>query len=281
MINENLKLSIDKIYEKLLKDKGIILLDNANKEESREIFKLSTNYPEMIVFNIGKAEDKKIVFRYKTKSKDYIDIKKLLRDGNEFYSNKNYDECLKNYLEVLSFGFPKGFVYGRIGLCYLKKGNKEKALDYLIVSDYICKQENDTYDFSNLIIKLKNELNNTTKKEETNTKKNVDNYYGIENIEEIINHILNSNSDIRTVCNSLGMTEEQTNILILLFARDFYSEGYYCKGDYYLKLVEKTKNKTKNVNKLLEEIRKNKKFYINRPTEESKQIVLKLQSQKH
>lgn len=52
------------------------------------------------------------------------------------------------------------------------------------------------------------------------------------------------------------------------------------KGDQFLKSVEKSKNKTKFTSKLFEEVRHNKRFYINRATEDSQQLVLTLQPKK-
>ena len=108
----------------------------------------------------------------------------------------------------------------------------------------------------------------------------VQNQYGIENLDEITSYILKSGLDVETACKELGMTDEQIDIIHLIYARKFYSQGDYEKGDQFLKTVEKSKNKTKFTLKLFEEVRSNKKFYINRVNKDSQKLVLTLQPKK-
>ena len=86
--------------------------------------------------------------------------------------------------------------------------------------------------------------------------------------------------DVETACQELGMTDEQIDTIRLIFAREFYTQGNYEKGDQFLKNVEKSKNKTKFTSKLFDEVRRNKRFYINRPSEKPQQLVLTLQPKK-
>lgn len=60
------------------------------------------------------------------------------------------------------------------------------------------------------------------------------------------------------------ITEEQSLLIKLIYARDYYTEEMYLLGDILLKEVEKSNNKTLRVKKLLNEVRANKKFYKHR-----------------
>ena len=90
---------------------------------------------------------------------------------------------------------------------------------------------------------------------------NESNNYGIENFDEINEFICDSKLDVETACNKLNISREETDIIKLIYARKFYTQGNKEKGDLFLKVVEKTKNKSKLVQKILDEIRKNKKLY--------------------
>ena len=100
-----------------------------------------------------------------------------------------------------------------------------------------------------------------------------ENYYGIENINELA-ELISSGINIDDVCTTLGLNDEQKAIATLVLARESYAQENYTMGDQYLKKVEKSKNKTKFVTSLFEEVRKNKRFYRNRVDEKNKPLVL-------
>lgn len=54
---------------------------------------------------------------------------------------------------------------------------------------------------------------------------------------------------------------EETEIIKLIYAREYYRAGFIKKGDEFIKSVERSTVKTNFINKLLEEIRENKKSY--------------------
>lgn len=69
---------------------------------------------------------------------------------------------------------------------------------------------------------------------------------------------------------------EETDIVKLLYAREYYTQGDDDKGDLFLTSVERSKNKTNKTRKIIEEIRKNKRFYKNRQEDTSTELVLSL-----
>lgn len=277
---------IEKKHELLLNGQGMVLLKPMNRERRKRIHEMVKEYSDMVSFSIGEKENRQIVLRYKVFVNGYVDIKNLIRLGNLAYNNGNYDECIQNYLQLLQFGIPKAIVYAKLGLAYMKKGNKELAIDYLTIATYMSKQEKGDFDFTELIADLKGLISEGDKKPRFRmTVKEFENdtesYYGIENFDEITSYILECNLDVESACKQLGMDEEQIDTVKLIYAREYYSQGDYEKGDQFLKSVEKSKTKTKLTLKLLSEIRRNKIFYINRANGTHRRLVLSLQPKKH
>ena len=167
----------------------------------------------------------------------------------------------------------------------MKKGEKDTAIDYFTIATQLSNQEDGEFDFTELIEVLNGLIPIKYKKPYFKMKiedfgNDLQNHYGIENLDEITLYILESGLDVETACQELGMTNEQIDTIRLIYARNFYSQGDYEKGDQFLKSVEKSKNKTKFTSKLLEEVRKNKRFYINRSGEKPQPLALALQPKK-
>lgn len=68
------------------------------------------------------------------------------------------------------------------------------------------------------------------------------------------------------------------NIVKLIYAREYYRQRNFEQGNQLLKSFEKSQNRTKTTNKLCEEIRRNKRFYQNQTTTNSKKLTLSLKA---
>lgn len=108
----------------------------------------------------------------------------------------------------------------------------------------------------------------------------LDNYYGISNFNEISLYILSSGLDVESACSELMLSNEETNIIRLIFAKEYYAKKYYEIGDKFVKCVEQS-DKTDKVIKILNEIRTNKMFYFNREQSNSLNLSLKLSPKKN
>lgn len=276
---------IESKHELLLNGQGMVLLRPMNNERRKKIHDIVKKYPDMVSFSIGEGDNRQIVLRYKPFIDEYVDVKNLINMGNLAYKEGNYDSCIEDYLQLLQFGEPKAFVYAKLGLAYMKKMKIDTAIDYFTIATQLSKQEERQFDFTELIARLNGLINEEDIKPRFRMRtedfdNDAQNHYGIENLDEITSFILESGLDVETACNELGMTNEQIDTIRLIYARKFYSQGNYEKGDQFLKSVEKSKNKTKFTLKLFEEVRRNKRFYINRAKEDSQQLVLTLQPKK-
>lgn len=164
----------------------------------------------------------------------------------------------------------------------MKKWQIPLAIDYLTIATDLSKKENVDFDFSDLIARLKGDIPEEDRKPRFRmTQKDFDysdvcDYYGIDNFSKINSFIIESGLDVETACEQLGLSLEEVDIIKLIYAREFYTQGSYDKGDIFLKSVEKSKNKTKKTKKVFEEVRKNKRFFQNRKSNSNTELVLTL-----
>lgn len=275
---------IESKYQKLLLDKGILLLKPMNAERRRNIYSIVKTYGDMVAYSIGEGETKPVVLRYRPQLEERYDPKKLIIDGNNAYNEQNYDECIDCYLKILSFGKPRTSAFAKLGLAYMKKFKLDKAIEYLTVATYMAKENNENYDFTELIDRLKGNTDEDAKPrfimKESDFKNDLDNHYGITNFDEINTLITDGYLDVDSACENLNIEEEQKTRLKLLYAKLYYSYGEYEIGDSFINDVEKTNDKSNFVKKELETIKKNKRFYINREKTIESKLSLSLKPKK-
>ena len=266
----------EKLYE--LYEKGIVLLKPMDSRRRKKIHTIVKDIPDVTSFSIGTDSNRQIVLRFKPFMNEYLDFSATAKEGNNAYNNGQYDDCIESYRKLLEFGEPKAWVYAKLGLAYMKKFDKDTAIDYLTIATALSKEEQTDFDFTELIASLKGLINPEDKKPRIKMTtddfgNDTENYYGIENINELA-ELISSGINIDDVCTTLGLNDEQKAIATLVLARESYAQENYTMGDQYLKKVEKSKNKTKFVTSLFEEVRKNKRFYRNRVDENHKPLVL-------
>ena len=265
-----------KLYE--LYEKGIVLLKPMDSNRRKGIHDIVKDIPDVTSFSIGTDSNRQIVLRFKPFMNEYLDFSATAKEGNNAYNNGQYDDCIESYRKLLEFGEPKAWVYAKLGLAYMKKFDKDTAIDYLTIATALSKEEQTDFDFTELIASLKGLINPEDKKPRIKMTtddfgNDTENYYGIENINELA-ELISSGINIDDVCTTLGLNDEQKAIATLVLARESYAQENYTMGDQYLKKVERSKNKTKFVTSLFEEVRKNKRFYRNRVDKNRKPLVL-------
>lgn len=276
--HDDLEFINGKLYE--LYEKGIVLLKPMDSNRRKRIHNIVKDIPDVASFSIESDSNRQIVLRFNPFMNKYLDFSAIAKKGNNAYNNGQYDDCIKSYRKLLEFGRPKSWVYARLGLAYMKKFDKDTAIDYLTIATALAKEEKVEFDFTELIASLKGLIDPEDKKPEVKMttddfENDIENYYGIKNINELA-ELISSGINIDDACATLGLNDEQKAIATLVLARECYAQENYTIGDKYLKKVEKSKNKTKFVTSLFEEVRKNKRFYRNRVDENHKPLVLTL-----
>lgn len=265
-------------HQLLVNGQGIIVLKNMNDEKRQIIHKIVSKYRDMVSFEIGNAGHERIVLRYRPFLKDKIDVKDLSKKGYNYYVAGNYEECINAYKTLLQFGTPRAYVYASLGLSYMKKGDLKVAIDYLEISTELSRKEDNFFDFTELVAKLKGVELEYKPYVKMDVEEFESNPVATQlEYEEIKNYIIESGLDVESSCLKLGMTLEQIDTIKLLFAIDYYTQGAYEKGDQFLKSFVQSKHKIEDNLKLYNDIIKNKKFYINRKDENQKTLKLTLQ----
>lgn len=255
---------IDKAKLLLEDNKGIVLLEHLNTRKRKYIHKKVDEIENMDSFSIGYCSTRRIVFKY-SKKEENINIDELIKLGNDLYQKREYKGCIETFKRVLANGVNKYFIYSKIGLSYMKLGDKKLALDYLIVANELIKLNyNDNNNFDSLIKKLKEENKSANENSDMYFYDMTNDNFGIENINDILHLIIDEKEDISKVKEKFELSNIEINIIKLFIAKEYYTDCFFDTGDRYLKEVEKSKDRNKVVNKLLNEIRENKLFYKNR-----------------
>jgi len=276
---------IAKKYKQLVRKKGIILLRPMDSDRIDRIIDMVKEYPNMVAFAIGKDDKQQVVLKY-NKAIENVDVKNLIKQGEAAYSSGKYNECLKNFLQLLqTFDEPKPYIYAKLGLTYAKKNNIPLAIDYLTIATELSKQlnkANGKFDFTEKLLVLKGEISQEDTKpvfkvsQQDFNYNDVNNFYGIDNFNDINDYVCESGLDVESACHQLQIPSEKINLIKLIYAREFYMQGDFDRGDLLLKSFERSKDKTQETIKISNEIRKNKRFYQNRQTETSRKLVLSL-----
>ena len=283
-VKDSEKEFIENKHQQLLTEQGIIILRAMDNERRKNIHRIVKTYPDMVSFSIGEGDKRQIVLRYKPNIDEYVDIKNLVMMGNIAYKNGDYDSCISDYLQLLQFGTPKAFVYAKLGLAYMKKWNIDLSVNYLYIATELSKNEDRKYDFTELIASLRGEIDESDKKPRFKMKSedfaNDTDNYGIDNFDNITTYMLETGLDVESACLQLGYSLEEIDIIKLIYAREYYSQGDFEKGDQFLKSVEMSNNKTKLTKRIFEEVRTNKKFYMNRTRDNIQRLSLALKVKK-
>ena len=272
------------LLNNLNEDKPIVLLPTVSSEDEMDLIFdiIYSDYPNISVFAINTADGSQAVARYKVELEEFIDFKELFVSAKNDYHNHNYQDALIKYRQLLTVGNPHPGIYGAYGLCLRNAGKKEEAIEALkIATGYSKIKDGGKLDYSSVIF----DLTHPRYKDSEYEKKpyvDVKDYdpdrmtFGVDMgfIEELIQLVKDGEVSFDEAIEKLDLSEIDRNYARLIYARDCYYVAAYEIGDKYFRIVEKSKEKNEKIMSLLEEIRKNKRFYQNRLDEERKKLVL-------
>jgi len=185
---------LKKKLAKIKKD-GIMILDPLTGKERFHLANAAKRTGCVSTFTIG--EDKRVVLRYKPKYEEFIDSKKMLEEAKEAYRDKDYEKSIKTYRVLLALGAPKAFVFAGLGLGYYHLNKKRLASSYLLVATELSKQNNEEFDFAQMIETLNEdytdleEKKSSVKVDEDEFKSSADDYYGKEAFVKLHDFLVN------------------------------------------------------------------------------------------
>ena len=273
---------IEKKHDELIRNKGIIILNSMNAERTEFILNEADKYLDMSAFTIVDDGKTRIVLKYNELDYEDFDVKALITEAIADYKSGRYKDNLDKQIKILETNVDqRSSNYAMIGLSYMKLYDIDKAIEYLTVANYLAKQEKSTREYGDLILRLKGEIDKKDIKpfvrmQQKDFKNDNDNFYGIKNFEELNTYICESGLDVESACRSLNMSEEDIDVVKLIYAREYYTLGNKEKGELFLKSYEKSKAKTNKTKSIYKYLQQNKKFYKNRFDGEPRQISLKL-----
>lgn len=259
---------INRIKDRMpkLRKRGILLLDFMSEEKINKIHEIVKEIPDMDSFTIGKEKNSQVVLRFRSFTDRSSDLVQLKQEGDyAYYTDKNYPLCIEKYRELIKLGTFDVRIYMRLGLAYMKTRQDSLAIDYLTVANELAKEQRPEWDFSDLILYLKQDSSDENRKPYTHMtlaqfENDIDDTYGIKNI-ETVEKLLVSGMNIHQISEQLGFSEEEKKLVSLIIAKKYYARGKIEQGNQYLKLAERGKNKTQFVKDQVEEVKRNKKYY--------------------
>lgn len=245
-------------YEEI-KKYGIATIKCHSKEEVAEILKDIINYPEIEGILID--NENTVVLKYSPYKDVNNNIPEKIKKADNYIEQEKIKEATYLYLEILKCENISSIIYFKLSLCFMALNNYEKALEYFNTAMEIGKNDGNDYDIYFLINNLQVMLENLKIRpvlKDQNLKFN----FGLGNISEITDIIMLMKINVDEACKKLLINKEETELIKLVYAREFFSKGEIKIGEKFLKSVEQSENKTPRVVAALEEVKRCKKIYL-------------------
>lgn len=257
-------------YNELKEKSELLLLIKPRDYYRFDIIEFNRRYQDARAFQTT-FNDEIIIFIKEVKFIKEFNYREISREADNAFTTHNTEKAIELYEKLLLMKKTGIHVYARLGLLYLSKNNIYQALIYLkIATSLSLNTTKKKYDFTNLINKItKQEAKEKEEKESlkmnvTDFKNDLTNFDFSTRIKEVIILMEFHGMSLEESCKLLNINEDEKNIIALYLARDCYAKSDLEYGDYLLRIVEKSKNKSEIVKRLFQEIRINRLFYKNR-----------------
>lgn len=271
---------IDNYINELLSGRSAVLLDAMPIEKHKAVCDYIRGVKNIAFSEIGFENNKRLVLRYKPHIYQFVDVMETVREAKRcLYKTKNYHSALEKYALILRIGNPRDITYAEYGLTLAKLKREKEAIDYLKIATIMSKSNGGKLDYSDLIHDLENGINAEKKPEIVMDEKEFDDNKQVDLDMTFLSDLimLVHEGDIKLIdaCKQMNLSDEEINYVKLLYARDCYYLRAYEEGDLYYKQVEKSKAKTKEIKKLMNELLLSKRFYYNRLDDDKKQLIFR------
>lgn len=273
-VKEDILRKEDTLIEAIIiaREKGLSLLEPMNDFDCKQVRNYMNQFDDIYCLKINTEDGLRVALRKIDQSGNHFNFKEVIHNGLEAYYTQDYDTSITELRKVLESRYPKPFVYGKLGLSYLRKNDKQTALNYLIVATALGAKEKNpraVSDYTEMIKRLSDEIRSEKEKEPLEKKTNP---CPIEHGMEVMEFVSQGES-FEQACEKYEIVGDKRCELALFFAKICYAQGYEQQGDFYVDFVEKSKDKSEVIINMLEEIKKHKETY---QQEKEEYKVLKL-----
>ncbi len=269
----NYKEQTEKIYNEVIENKDVEIIKSAELRYVKRIKRELANYNN-VASKYMEDDGKYYLFvKYQEERLPFEEIKIMYDRATEAYLNGNNGLCIHILRELLK---REGFnmrVFAKLGMAYYKCQNTNMAIKYLTVANVISKNIKGRFNFDELLLVLssskgmdKKDLKPVVlmKEEEFINKEN--NYDELFN--KLYNYLVVNKVNFTDGCVALGLSDEEINIMALVFAKNYYIHHEVAFGDLFVKFYEKRNGKTLNTKLMYNELVNKKKIYLNKELDE-------------
>lgn len=274
------KKMIDKKLLELRNDNIAVLLEPMTHSLRHKIKLYLKDREDIKIITIGEEGKDRRLFILKHKSYNTkFNMSKKISNALKSYWNKNYHDTIIMISNILiQLKYPNYYFYEILALSYLRTKNYSQALKFLIIAQGLSEYTNKKCNHYDLIKNLSIKVEKEKQIEQRQYKENKLEILGIKKINIIAKEIYINKGNIDIACKKLDLSDEENMLIKIICAKAYYQDGNYIMGDILLKQVEKMKDKTNNIKNLIEETRKNKKFYKNQKDKTNKKLIKILQN---
>lgn len=236
---------------------GLVVIRPNSDGERIKIHEYIKNIPDINSETIIRDNNKSVALTYVSKfgTRNKMVLKKAL---NTYYE-KDYEKAIILFKELIDMGYTLHYIFGNIAICYLNLGKTKSAFDYLEMAYHLAPSDERNDLYSSIINSTLFLLDKKNNREENIKKKTK-----ITRLTDVLFLIYEEHYTIEDACKHFDLSENNINLVKLACVITEYKNSNYTKGDIILKSVEKSKDKSKFVKELFNEVRKNKLFYKNR-----------------
>lgn len=265
--NYNNSLYVEEIVKKVRATGDIELIPNLNSAHIRTLKMKFDAFDGIKSYIINYAGEEYLMVKLSNyKRKNYA---KIIEEGKLASTKGDYEKALTAFKEVLNNHYVTGNNLASIGYVYTKIGRSFDAIPYFKAATFFNKGRGKNKDYTWLVDSIMLEGKAPVKDDDkkpfvkmsVDDFTNQDEYYGINGFEEILNYMLTNKVSLQEACISLGYTDDEINIIRIIFAKKYYKQGDTSKGDEFLKAAIQSEKKSVFVLGLIKEVQANKKLY--------------------
>lgn len=268
-------------YREKVANEGLVFLEPM-PDELIEKLQLAASDDESIKVKIIKNSYPKKSIPYLVfidKTMKYNEIREERSTGYRFYFSGDYEKSTEHLRKVIASGKAVVKDYSLLGLGYLRQNKTYLTVTYLRMATYLSEMNGGIYDYTDLINKILRKDRGTAPKDSADQKKfvkvkesefdSLDKFSKVRNLRIVI-YLMQSGMDVLEACSHAELNITEILMVYLVLAKEFYMLGDIKLGDYYLKCVRESRNKTPEIVKELNSIEKNKVLIVNRTDSEDK-----------